>query len=176
MKYRKPSQLMLYREIKAVCSQIHTKQINTVCGQNVGFVKVLGGTESNHWPLNDQRSVPNSIIVSTENSIPVEVRRTFCMDLNWNDGEMWGLTDSLHHETLVMWSGAASCAVGHLHNSQLWYFCFYRLLLHYVSWAVLYIRQDVVSTATVWTTIQDNKGLQSVQNQSDTGTKRTVRL
>ena len=32
------SQLMLYREIMAVCSEIHTKHINTVCGQNVGFV------------------------------------------------------------------------------------------------------------------------------------------
>ena len=29
------SQLMLYREIMAVRSQIHTKHINTVCGQNV---------------------------------------------------------------------------------------------------------------------------------------------
>jgi hypothetical protein len=29
---------MLFREIIAVCSQIHTKQINTLCGQNVGFV------------------------------------------------------------------------------------------------------------------------------------------
>ena len=26
------SQLMLYREIIAVCSQIHTKHINTLCG------------------------------------------------------------------------------------------------------------------------------------------------
>jgi len=26
---------MLYRAIIAVCSQIHTKHINTVCGQNV---------------------------------------------------------------------------------------------------------------------------------------------
>ena len=26
---------MLYREIMAVCSEIHTKPINTVCGQNV---------------------------------------------------------------------------------------------------------------------------------------------
>jgi len=33
----KTSQLMLYREIIAVCSQIHTKHINTVCGQNVDF-------------------------------------------------------------------------------------------------------------------------------------------
>jgi len=31
---------MLYREIMAVCSEIHTKHINTVCGQNVGFVNV----------------------------------------------------------------------------------------------------------------------------------------
>ena len=26
---------MLYREIMAVCSQIHTKHKNTLCGQNV---------------------------------------------------------------------------------------------------------------------------------------------
>jgi hypothetical protein len=43
---------MLYREIIAVCSEIHTKHINTLCGQNVEFVKVKpGGTYNNHWPL-----------------------------------------------------------------------------------------------------------------------------
>jgi hypothetical protein len=31
---------MLYREIIAVCSQIHTKHINALCGQNVEFVNV----------------------------------------------------------------------------------------------------------------------------------------
>jgi len=31
---------MLYREIMAVCSEIHTKHINTVCGQNVEFRNV----------------------------------------------------------------------------------------------------------------------------------------
>ena len=31
---------MLYREIIAVCSEIHTKHINTLCGQNVVFVNV----------------------------------------------------------------------------------------------------------------------------------------
>jgi len=31
---------MLYREIIAVCLQIHTEHINTLCGQNVGFVNV----------------------------------------------------------------------------------------------------------------------------------------
>ena len=36
----KTSQLMLYREIIAVCSQIQTKHINTVCGQNVELLNV----------------------------------------------------------------------------------------------------------------------------------------
>jgi len=31
---------MLYKEIIAVCSQIHIKHINTPCGQNVDFVSV----------------------------------------------------------------------------------------------------------------------------------------
>jgi len=31
---------MLYREIIAVCSQIHTKRTNTLCGQNVGLLNV----------------------------------------------------------------------------------------------------------------------------------------
>jgi hypothetical protein len=30
----------LYREIIAVCSQIHTKHINTLCGQNVELLNV----------------------------------------------------------------------------------------------------------------------------------------
>ena len=36
----KTSQLMLYREIIAVCSEIHTKHINTLCGQNVELMNV----------------------------------------------------------------------------------------------------------------------------------------
>jgi len=36
----KPSQLMLYKEIIAVCSQFHTKHINTLCGQNVELLNV----------------------------------------------------------------------------------------------------------------------------------------
>jgi len=31
---------MLYREIIAVCSEIHTKHLNTLCGQNVEFVNI----------------------------------------------------------------------------------------------------------------------------------------
>ena len=45
---------MLYREIIAGYSEIHTKHINTQCGQNVEFVNVkLGGTYSNHWAVKD---------------------------------------------------------------------------------------------------------------------------
>ena len=36
----KTGQLMLYSEIIAVCSQIHTKHINTLCGQNVELLNV----------------------------------------------------------------------------------------------------------------------------------------
>jgi len=31
---------MLYREIIAVCSQTHTKHINTLCGQNVELFNI----------------------------------------------------------------------------------------------------------------------------------------
>jgi hypothetical protein len=31
---------MPYKEMIAVCSEIHTKHINTVCGQNVGLLNV----------------------------------------------------------------------------------------------------------------------------------------
>ena len=34
---------MLCREIIAVCSEIHTKHSNTVCGQNVGLVNLTTG-------------------------------------------------------------------------------------------------------------------------------------
>jgi len=36
----KTSQLMLYREIITVCSEIHTKHVNTLCGQNVELLNV----------------------------------------------------------------------------------------------------------------------------------------
>jgi hypothetical protein len=43
---------MQYREIIAVCSEIHTKHIHTLCGQNVELLNVKpGGTYSNHWAL-----------------------------------------------------------------------------------------------------------------------------
>ena len=50
---------MLYREIIAVCSQIHTKHINTLCGQYAEFCNVKpGGTYcSNHWALEGKVSL-----------------------------------------------------------------------------------------------------------------------
>ena len=41
---------MLYREIIAVCSEIHTKNMNTLCGQNEEFVNVRSGdTYTDQW-------------------------------------------------------------------------------------------------------------------------------
>ena len=40
---------MLYREIIAVCSQIHTKHINTLCGQNVQLLNVKPVGTSRDW-------------------------------------------------------------------------------------------------------------------------------
>jgi len=37
----KASQSVLYREIIVVCIQIHTKHINTLCGQNVELLNVM---------------------------------------------------------------------------------------------------------------------------------------
>jgi hypothetical protein len=34
---------MLYMEVIAVCSQIHRKHVNTLCGQNVECVNVKPG-------------------------------------------------------------------------------------------------------------------------------------
>jgi hypothetical protein len=48
----KTSQLMLYREIITVSSEIHTKHITTLCEQNVQLLNVKpGGTYSNRWAL-----------------------------------------------------------------------------------------------------------------------------
>jgi hypothetical protein len=40
---------MLYSEIIAVCSQIHTKHINTLCGQNVARSKHTPFRLQNQW-------------------------------------------------------------------------------------------------------------------------------
>jgi hypothetical protein len=46
---------MLYREIIAVCSEIHKKHISTLCGQKVELLSVKrGGTYSKHCALCSQ--------------------------------------------------------------------------------------------------------------------------
>ena len=48
----KTSQLMVYREIIVVCSQIYTKHTKTLCEQNVELLNVKPpGTYSDHWAV-----------------------------------------------------------------------------------------------------------------------------
>jgi hypothetical protein len=53
---------MLYREITAVCSEIHTKHINTLCGQNVELLKVKpGGLYINIQSLPRSKHTPSRL-------------------------------------------------------------------------------------------------------------------
>ena len=42
---------MLYREIMAVCSEIHIKQINTLCGLNVELLNVTLVVHNDQWAI-----------------------------------------------------------------------------------------------------------------------------
>ena len=49
---------MLYREIIAVCSEIHKKHINTLCGQDVEmYIKTQSVPRSKHNPSQLQKPV-----------------------------------------------------------------------------------------------------------------------
>jgi hypothetical protein len=59
---------MLYREIIAVCSQIHTKHINTLCGQNVELLNVKLAV---HIVTTGLEAVfPHYVIVTTKHTVP----------------------------------------------------------------------------------------------------------
>jgi hypothetical protein len=75
---------MLYREIIAVCSEIHTKHMNTVCGQNVELLnfklvvytvisKVLKGQSANTYRptllLHDLHISPNYLKETTTQKV-----------------------------------------------------------------------------------------------------------
>jgi hypothetical protein len=49
---------MLYREIIAVCSEIHTKHMNALCGQNVELlnVKSRGALRNDDIPTSSNRN------------------------------------------------------------------------------------------------------------------------
>jgi hypothetical protein len=60
---------MMYREIIAVCSEIHTKHINTLCGQNVGLLNVKpGGAYSDRWAVKGYVSCTHLTITRYEPS------------------------------------------------------------------------------------------------------------
>ena len=65
---------MLYREIMAVCSEIHTKHINTAvwAERRILHVKMVvhivttGGTYSDHWALDGSYSCPYNVCRPTQ--------------------------------------------------------------------------------------------------------------
>ena len=61
---------MLYREIIAVCSQIHTKHINTLCGQNLELFNVKLAI---HIVTNDRHCCVTLCCVSPSVSLSVRV-------------------------------------------------------------------------------------------------------
>ena len=53
---------MLYSEIIAVCSQIHTKHINTLCGQNEElYIKTQSVPRSKRTPSQLQNQSVNAV-------------------------------------------------------------------------------------------------------------------
>ena len=57
---------MLYREIIAVCSHIHIEHINTLCGQNVGFVNVklvVRIVTTGFWRVNAANSEADDVVL-----------------------------------------------------------------------------------------------------------------
>jgi hypothetical protein len=66
---------MLYREIIAVCSEIHTKHINTLCGQNVELLNVKpGGTYSSHWALKGRNALFSAAIQYSLDFVEIDAR------------------------------------------------------------------------------------------------------
>jgi len=61
---------MLYREIIAVCSQIHTEHINTLCGQNVELLNVKLVV---HIMANLCQRVDPTIINKSQNASPRDI-------------------------------------------------------------------------------------------------------
>ena len=58
---------MLYREIIAVCSEIHTKHINTqLCGQNVGLLNAEHGYLGLYSETKDRMETENNFTLQMQ--------------------------------------------------------------------------------------------------------------
>ena len=62
---------MLYRKIIAVCSEIHTKHINTLCGQNVELLNIKPLRSEGLNLVSTTWSVGKSVPTSTSATWPV---------------------------------------------------------------------------------------------------------
>ena len=85
---------MLYREIIAVCSQIHTKHINIMRRLNVEMLNVKpGGTYSYHWALKclDVQSMKQTVN-NTDN-----VTRNKLLSIHNVNLKAWGYTTCSHY-------------------------------------------------------------------------------
>jgi len=70
---------MLYREIVAVCSEIHTKHINTLCGQNVELLNV--------------KMAVHKVITGPENA---DVQEELCRTLRARFRRQYAISARLH--------------------------------------------------------------------------------
>ena len=62
---------MLYREIMAVCSEIHTKHITIVCGQNVELLNVKLAVEIQFLTVSYRHNGSRTRSVGTVMRLPV---------------------------------------------------------------------------------------------------------
>jgi hypothetical protein len=53
---------MLYREIIAVCSEIHTKHTSTLCCENAQFLMLRQAVYSHHWAVMCQDQIPSLLV------------------------------------------------------------------------------------------------------------------
>jgi hypothetical protein len=110
---------MLYREITAVCSEIHTKHITTLCGQNVQSVNVTpGGTYSNHWAWDGcalQKFIPSrkQNVAGKYRMLWIISGFVFLMDMAMTIVVMWDVTPC---SLVCMWRRFGAACSLHLHS------------------------------------------------------------
>ena len=94
---------MLYREIIAVCSEIHTKLINTLCGRIVEFVNVKpDGTYSDHWALHVYKFTASGLR-QTVVSVCVCHRWLLLFVSLWGRSRIWRQNGANFADLFVYW-------------------------------------------------------------------------